>query len=78
MLTQVARSFDPTMGAELPSEETKVGPLLRERMDKAKGIMERVDSLTDQRTGRFTEEAMQTNELKGVMDCVLPQLGALW
>jgi hypothetical protein len=68
VLTQVARSFDPTMGAELQSEETKVGPLLRETMDKAKGIMERVDALTDQRTGLFTDEAMRTKELTGVMD----------
>jgi hypothetical protein len=69
VLTQVARNFDPTMGAELPSEETAVGPLLRETMDKAKGIMARVDALTDQRTGLFTDEAMQTRELTGVMDC---------
>jgi hypothetical protein len=75
VLTQVARNFDPTMGAELPSEETAVGPLLRETMDKAKGIMARVDALTDQRTGLFTDEAMQTRELTGVMDCVVPQLG---
>ncbi len=76
VLTQVARSFDPTLGAEHSSEDTAVGPLLRETMDKAKGIMERVDTLTDQRTGLFTDEAMQTKELKGVMDCVLPQLGS--
>src|SRR5262245_9042 len=44
VLTQVARNFDPTMGAELPSEETAVGPLLRETMDKAQGLMEKVDS----------------------------------
>jgi hypothetical protein len=75
VLTQVARNFDPTMGAELPSEDTGVGPLLRETMDKAKGIMERMDRLTDQRTGLFTDEAMRTKELTGVMDCVLPQLG---
>jgi hypothetical protein len=74
VLTQVARSFDPTLGAELPSEDTAVGPLLRETMDKAKGIMERVDALTDQRTGLFTDEAMQTNEMTGVMNCVVPQL----
>ena len=77
VLTQVARSFDPTLGVEQLSEDTPVGPLLRETMDKAKGIMERVDSLTDQRTGLFTDEAMQTKELTGVMDCVLPQLGSL-
>ncbi len=74
VLTQVARSFDPTLDAEHPNEDKAVGPLLRETMDKAKGIMEKVDSLTDQRTGLFTDEAMRTNELKGVMDCVLPQL----
>jgi hypothetical protein len=74
VLTQVARSFDPTLSAEHPNEDKAVGPLLRETMDKAKGIMERVDSLTDQRTGLFTDEAMQTQELTGVMDCVLPQL----
>jgi hypothetical protein len=74
VLTQVARSFDPTLGAELPSEDTAVGPLLRETMGKAKGIMERVDALTDQRTGLFTDEAMQTNEMTGVMNCVVPQL----
>ena len=45
-------------------------------MDQAKGIMERVDSMTDQRTGLFTDEAMRTKELTGVMDCVLPQLGS--
>jgi hypothetical protein len=75
VLTQVAQSFDPTLGAEHPGEDTAVGSLLRETMDKAKGIMERVDSLTDQRTGLFTDEAMQTKELTGVMDSVLPQLG---
>lgn len=74
VLSQVARSFDPTLSAEPPNEDAAVGPLLRETMDKSKGIMERVDSLTDQRTGLFTDEAMQTNELTGVMDCVLPQL----
>jgi hypothetical protein len=76
VLTQVARNFDTTMGAELPTEETAVGPLLRETMDKAKGIMERVDALTDQRTGLFTDEAMRSKEVTGVMDCVLPQLGS--
>ena len=65
VLTQVARSFDPTLGAEPPSEDTAVGPSLRDAMDKAKGIMEMLDSLTDQRTGLFTDEAMQTRELKG-------------
>ena len=75
VLTQVARNFDPTMGAELPSESSAVGPLLRETMDKAQSIMERVDSMTDQRTGLFTEEAMHSKEVTGVMDCVLPQLG---
>ncbi|OAI49894.1 hypothetical protein AYO43_00530 [Nitrospira sp. SCGC AG-212-E16] len=74
VLSQVARSFDPTLSAEPPNEDAAVGPLLRETMDKSKGIMERVDSLTDQRTGLFTDEAMQTNEVTGVMDCVLPQL----
>jgi hypothetical protein len=76
VLTQVARSFDPTLSAEHPNEDAAVGPLLRETMDKAKGIMERVDSLTDQRTGLFTDEAMRTQELTGVMDCVQPQLGS--
>ena len=76
VLTQVARSFDPTLSAEPPSEDMAVGPLLREAMDKAKGIMERVDSLTDQRTGLFTDEAMRTQELTGVMACVQPQLGS--
>jgi hypothetical protein len=76
VLAQVARSFDPTLGAELPSEETAVGPLLRETMDKAQGIMERVDSMTDQRTGLFTEEAMQSSEVAGIMGCVRPQLGS--
>ena len=75
VLTQVARNFDPTMGTELPSEEMAVGPLLRETMNKAQGIMERVDSMTDQRTGLFTDEAMGSKEVTGVMDCVLPQLG---
>jgi len=74
VLTQVAQSFDPTLGAEHPSEDTAFGPLLQETMDKTKGIMERVDYMTDQRTGLFTDEAMRTNELTGVMDCVLPQL----
>ena len=55
VLTQVARSVDPTLGVEPLSEDTAVGPLLRETMDKAKGIMERVDSTTDQRTGLFTD-----------------------
>ena len=55
VLTQVARNFDPTLGAELLSEETAVGLLLRETMDKAKGIMEMVDSMTAQRTGLFTD-----------------------
>ena len=73
VLTQVARNFDPTMGAELPSAET--ASELRETMNKAQGIMERVDSMTDQRTGFFTDEAMQSKEVTGVMDCVLPQLG---
>ena len=76
VLTQVARSFDPTLGVELPSEDMAVESLLRETMDKAKGIMVRVDRLTDQRTGLFSDEAMQTNELKEAMDCVLPQLGS--
>lgn len=76
VLTQVAQSFDPTLGAEHPSEDTTAGSLLRETMDKAKGIMERADALTDQRTGLFTDEAMQTKELTGVMDCVRPQLGS--
>jgi hypothetical protein len=76
VLTQVARSFDPTLGTEQPSEDTEVGPLLRETMDKAKGIMERADSLTDPRTGLFTDESMQTKELTEVMDCVRPQLGS--
>lgn len=76
VLTQVARSFDPTLGAEHPSEDTALGPLLRETMDKVKGIMERVDRLTDPRTGLFTDEAMETTELTAVMDCVLPQLGS--
>jgi hypothetical protein len=44
-------------------------------MAKVRGIMERADSMTDQRTWFFTEEAMQTKEVMGVMDCVLPQLG---
>ena len=75
-LTQVARNFDSTFGAELSSEDTAaVGPLLRETMDKAKGIMEKADALTDPRTGLFTDEAMQTKELTGVMDGVMPQLG---
>ena len=77
VLTQVAQSFDPTLDAEHPSEDTAVGPLLQETMDKAKGIMEKVDSMTDQRTGLFTDEAMQSKEVIGVMDHVLPQLGTL-
>jgi len=76
MLTQVAQNFDPTFGAAPPSEEAAIGPLLRETMDKAQGIMERVDSMTDQRTGLFTDEAMQSKEVTGVMDCVRPQLGS--
>lgn len=36
-------------------------------MTKVKGIMERVDSMTDQRTGCFTDEAMKTKEMMGVM-----------
>jgi hypothetical protein len=76
VLTQVARSFDPTLSAEQPNDDTAVGSLLRETMDKAKGVMERVESLTDQRTGLFTDEAMQSNELKGVMECLVPQLGS--
>ena len=75
VLTQVAQSFDPTLGAEHPSEDTSVGPLLQETMDKAKGIMEKVDSMTDQRTGLFTDEAMRSKEVTGVMNRVLPQLG---
>lgn len=75
VLTQVAQSFDPTLGVELPNEETAIGPLLRETMDKAQGIMERVDSMTDPRTGFFTDEAMQSKEVTAVMDSVLPQLG---
>lgn len=77
VLTQVAQSFDPTLGAEHPSEDTAVGPLLQETMDKAKGIMEKVDSMTDQRTGLFTDEAMRSKEVTGVMERVLPQLGTL-
>jgi hypothetical protein len=75
MLTQVARSFDPTLGAKALSKDTAGAPSFRETLAKVKGIMERSDSMTDQRTGFFTEEAMQTTEVRGVMDCVLPQLG---
>jgi hypothetical protein len=75
VLTQVARNFDPTLGAEHVSEVMPVGRLLRETMDKAKCIMERVDSMTDQKTGLFTDEAMRSKEVMGVMDNVLPQLG---
>ena len=32
--------------------------------------------MTDQRTGFFTDEAMQSKEVTAVMDCVLPQLGS--
>lgn len=75
VLTQVARSFDPTLGAESPSNDTAGVPSIQETMVKVMGIMERSESMTDQRTGFFTEEAMQTKEVMGVMDCVRPQLG---
>lgn len=75
VLTQVARSFDPTLGAEAPGKDTAGTSSLRETMVKVMGIMERCDSMTDQSTGLFTEEAMQTKEVMGVMDCVRPQLG---
>lgn len=75
MLTQVARSFDPTLGAEAPGKDTAGVPSLQETMVKVADIMERCDSMTDQSTGFFTEEAKQTKEVRGVMDCVLPQIG---
>jgi hypothetical protein len=75
VMTQVARSFDPTLGDEPPSDDRAVEPWLRDTMDKLKGFMQKADSQTDQRTGLFTDEAMRTDELKAVLECVLPQLG---
>ena len=46
-------------------------------MTKVKGIMERVDSMTDQRTGCFTDEAMKTKEMMGVMGSILSRLGTM-
>ena len=65
VLTQVARNFDATMGGEQLNADRAGGPLLPETMGKAKGIMERMDALTNQRTGLFTDEAMQTKEFTG-------------
>lgn len=76
VLAQVARCFDPTLTADPPSHDRALGPLLRETVETLKGVMGRVDCLTDQRTGLFTDEAMRTNELQEVMDCVLSQLGS--
>ena len=39
VLTQIAQSFDPTLGVEHSGKDTAVESLLRETMDEAKGFM---------------------------------------
>src|SRR2546427_8718928 len=75
VMTQITRSFDPTMDLESPSEEFAIRPWLRDTMAKVKKITQKADRLTDKRTGLFTDDAMQTKELKAVMEIGQSQTG---
>lgn len=75
VLTRLAQSFGVCTPLALPTHEEDAQSAMRQSMDQLKGLMKRLDGLTDPNTGLFTDDAMQTNELKEMMECLMPQLG---
>ena len=70
MLTQITASFDPTLAREAPTQEDALGPWLRDTMNRIATIVTKMEKHTDRKTGFFTEEAMQSPELKAVFATV--------
>jgi hypothetical protein len=70
MLTQITASFDPALAREAPAQEEALGPWLRDTMNRIATIVTKMEKHTDRNTGFFTEEAMQSPELKAVLGTI--------
>jgi hypothetical protein len=67
VLTHITASFDPTLAREAPAQAEALGPWLRDTMNRIATIVTKMEKHTDRNTGFFTEEAMQSPELKAVL-----------
>jgi hypothetical protein len=67
-MTQLVASFEPAIAADAPAEEHGLGSWLRDTLFKVERLVKKMELLTDKNTGKFSDEAMQTAELKAVME----------
>lgn len=74
LLMMMAERFGRAIPTALPSHEDTLRSAVRHTIDQIKRVMTRVDGLTDSHTGLLPDAALQTTELQGVMDDVLPNI----
>lgn len=70
-------AFDPQLPRQPPEDDRSLGAWMRHTLQRVERVVTKVETLTDQTTGLITDEAIQSQPIKSVMQQAEQDLEAL-